>query len=466
MATILNEDSAYLRKWKKIVDAAGPGIPEITGDHNKAQVAILLENTERECGVQAINEASPANLTYTPDSDGNLNTGSLQGVAPVLISLVRRAVPNLIAFDLAGVQAMKSPVGLIFAYRPQYGSPSMPSSAATENDAFYREADARLSGNVFSAASIAANPLSTDPLAGFVGASAISSVTSTARYNTTTWDTIAPPGVSDYQGNILNEMSFTLDRVPVLAKERALKATYSIQMARDIKNLAGLDADGELVNMLQTEIVAEQNREFIRAIVGSAKMAFNTGYTINPGVYNCQTDATGRWAAERHKELAFNIERECNVIAKETRRGKGNWLLCTSDVATALAQAGIMHYPSGYKAPLEVDDTGVTFAGLLNGKIRVYIDPYATNSSTTEDRNYIVVGYKGKSPYDAGIFYAPYVPLELYRATNPDNLQPIMAFRTRYGMVANPFVFGANGAGSISANTNQYFRFGAVWNLG
>jgi hypothetical protein len=365
--------------------------------------------------------------------------GPVAGYDPVLISLVRRSMPNLIAYDIAGVQPMTGPTGLIFAMRSKYGT------ANSNNEAFYNEADTDYSG---------AGTHTTDG----TGSGSTNTVGSPASANTGTAMSTTTAEALGTTGGQFAEMAFSIEKVAVEAKSRALKAEYTTELAQDLKAVHGLDAETELANILSSEILVEINREVVRTIYNSA--VSGAANTSAVGVFDLDVDANGRWSVEKFKGLMFQIEREANQIAKDTRRGKGNIVICSSDVASALQMAGVLDYtPALNSNALNVDDTGNTFAGVLNGRFRVYIDPYAAN-------NYLVVGYKGSSSFDAGIFYCPYVPLQMVRAIGEDSFQPKIGFKTRYGMVANPFAQGSSqGLGALTANTNKYYRRVLVRNL-
>lgn len=437
---LINEE--IQKKWGPVLEH--PDLPSIKDSHKRSTIAQLLENTEaamREAG-----QYSPQSLLETNGPSTTLSGGSLN-YDPVLISLVRRAMPNLVAYDICGVQPMTGPTGLIFALRPQQNSQS-------GDDAFYNEANTGHStinaGN--NSLGQAGNNVGTVPAA------------TNAAYNFAS-------GMSTAQAEALGttsnaefaQMAFSIDKVTVTAKSRALKAEYSIELAQDLKAIHGLDAETELSSILSAEILAEINREVIRTIGLTAKSGATDATTA--GTFDLDVDSNGRWSVEKFKGLMFQIEREANQIAKETRRGKGNLIICSSDVASALQMAGVLDYsPALNSNNLQVDDTGNTFAGVLNGRTRVYIDPYAGG-------NYVVSGYKGASAFDAGVFYCPYVPLQMVRAVGPDSFQPKIGFKTRYGMVANPFQAGAINAaasttgGNLAANTNVFYRRMLVTNI-
>jgi len=437
--------------YQKLVEKWGPileheSFSPIQDNHRRSVTATILENTERalaESGDLSANmsslltEAAPTNDAGTGGfGSGSAPGGPTAGYDPVLISLVRRSMPNLIAYDICGVQPMTGPTGLIFAMRSKYTN-----QAGTES--FYNEADTAFSGAGTQTGSI--------------------SVTDAA--NTTLFDTgtgmttAAAEALGDGVGAHYGEMAFSIEKVTVAAKSRALKAEYTTELAQDLKAVHGLDAESELANILQSEILTEINREVVRTIYASSSVGASN--TAASGVFDLDVDANGRWSVEKFKGLMFQIEQEANQIAKDTRRGKGNMVICSSDVASALQMAGVLDYTPALNAnALDVDDTGNTFAGVLNGRYRVYIDPYAGN-------NYMVVGYKGSSAFDAGLFYCPYVPLQMVRAIGENSFQPKIGFKTRYGMVSNPFADGAAAAtqGALTANTNKYYRKLRVTNL-
>jgi hypothetical protein len=418
-----------LKKWAPILEH--DGVAPIKDNYRKEVTAILLENQEKALREErsALFEAAPANST-----GGNIGTvggGALDGVAgfdPVLISLVRRAAPQMIAYDICGVQPMTQPTGLIFAMKSKY---------ATQDgtEALYNEANSAFAGT----GTQSGTPMSS-PVAG--------TGMSTATGEATTF----------------NEMAFSIEKTSVTAKTRALKAEYSIELAQDLKSVHGLDAESELSNILSTEILAEINREVIRTVYRVAKTGAVSGTTASAGVFDLDVDANGRWSVEKFKGLMFQIEREANVIAQQTRRGKGNFILCSSDVASALAMAGVLDYAPALSTGLNVDEASTTFAGVLNGRYKVYVDPYSGNGGTNQ---FFMVGYKGASAFDAGVFYCPYVPLQLVRAVDPDTMQPKIGFKTRYGMVSNPFVSldGGTPGTDLASGENYYFRKVAVSNL-
>jgi hypothetical protein len=441
------------KKWEGVLDH--PELAPIKDPYKKAVTAVILENQAQEMQKAAgiLTEAGPTNsMTNTVASGGFGGSASspVAGFDPILISLVRRSLPNLIAYDIAGVQPMTGPTGLIFAMRSRYAT-----QLGTE--AFYDEANAGFSGGA--TAAVPALSLQSDTAAtGNVFANTLFA----SLPNTMT--TGKSEALGDGGSNVFQEMAFSIEKVTVTARSRALKAEYSMELAQDLKAVHGLDAETELANILSSEILAEINREVIRTIYATAKVGAQVG-TTKAGTFDLDTDSNGRWMVEKVKGLAFQIEREANTIAKTTRRGKGNIMICSSDVASALAMAGILDYNSALASnvSLTVDDTGNTFAGTLFGRIKVYIDPYFPTSSTSE---FAVVGYKGSNAYDAGLFYCPYVPLQMVRAVDTGTFQPKIGFKTRYGLVANPFAEGGSvGSGTINVNSNVYYRAFKISNL-
>ena len=430
------------QKWNGVLDH--PDLPKIDDPYRKAVTAVVLEN-------QAVEMQKSGMITESPN---NQTGASIQNFDPILISLVRRSLPNLIAYDVCGVQPMTGPTGLIFAMRSRY-------STQTGTEAFYNEANTFFSGS--NAAITAAQLAQLTNLT--LAANTTETFTSNA-FPVTAMTTNQGENLGDgAAGNTFQEMAFSIEKVTVTAKTRALKAEYSMELAQDLKAVHGLDAETELANILSTEILAEINREVIRTIYGVAKLGAQVGTTTR-GIFDLDTDSNGRWMVEKIKGLAFQIEREANTIAKQTRRGKGNIMLCSSDVASALAMAGILDYNSALQGQvnLTVDDTGNTFAGTLFGRIKVYIDPYFPAGSTNE---FAVIGYKGSNAYDAGLFYCPYVPLQMVRAVDTGTFQPKIGFKTRYGLVSNPFADGTAAAtqGALTAQSNVYYRGFVVKNL-
>jgi len=440
------------KKWEGVLDH--PELAPIKDPYKKAVTAVILENQAQEMQKAAgiLTEAGPTNsMTNTVASGGFGGSASspVAGFDPILISLVRRSLPNLIAYDIAGVQPMTGPTGLIFAMRSRYAT-----QGGTE--AFYDEANAGFSGGA--TAAVPSISLQSDTSA---SGNVFANTLFASLPNTMT------TGKSEALGdgsNTFQEMAFSIEKVTVTARSRALKAEYSMELAQDLKAVHGLDAETELANILSSEILAEINREVIRTIYATAKVGAQVG-TTKAGTFDLDTDSNGRWMVEKVKGLAFQIEREANTIAKTTRRGKGNIMICSSDVASALAMAGILDYNSALASnvSLTVDDTGNTFAGTLFGRIKVYIDPYFPTSSTSE---FAVIGYKGSNAYDAGLFYCPYVPLQMVRAVDTGTFQPKIGFKTRYGLVANPFAEGTTvGSGTINVNSNVYYRAFKISNL-
>ena len=431
---MFNADSQLMEKWGPVLEHESA--PVIQDKYKKAVTARLLENQE----VALAEEAAQMGGNYISEAANvvgagmGATAGNIKGFDPVLISLVRRAMPNLIAYDVAGVQPMTQPTGLIFAMKSRY-------STQGGTEALFNEADTDFSGTgVHSGASV------------FGGADT----------NGTGMATSAAEAMGTSGGGTFGEMAFSIDKTSVTAKTRALKAEYSIELAQDLKSVHGLDAEGELSNILSTEILAEINREVIRTIYNTAKPGAAVG-TATAGTFDLDVDSNGRWSVEKFKGLMFQIEREANAIGQQTRRGRANFLITSADVASALAMAGVLDYSSGItgKNALNVDDTSTTFAGVLNGKYKVYVDPYTSNVSNTQ---FFVAGYKGASAFDAGLFYCPYVPLQLVRAVDPSSFQPKIGFKTRYGLVANPFV-SLDGTGGLTANENYYYRRVRVTNL-
>ena len=437
------------KKWQPVLEH--PELEAIKDPYKKAVTTLVLENQQAAMKQdrQALNEVSDAGPT-------NL-AGGVQNFDPILISLVRRSLPNLIAYDVAGVQPMTGPTGLIFAMRARYnGQNTDPNS--TNSEAFYNEAN-----TIFSGINSSANPY------GFQGtqSSDVNTNFQNPTSKTTTSGIGMPTATAELMGSdsgrAFAEMAFTIEKVTVTAQSRALKAEYSLELAQDLKAIHGLDAETELSNILSTEILAEINREVIRTIYTCAVAGAQYG-TTTAGYFDLDTDSNGRWSVERFKGLIFQIERDANVIAKQTRRGKGNVLIVSSDVASAMAMAGVLQYTPALQADLQVDDTGNTFAGMLHGRIKVYIDPYF--GGYTSNQELVTIGYKGSSPYDAGLFYCPYVPLQMVRAVDQFTFQPKIGFKTRYGMVANPFAQGATrGLGALNERSNVYYRLFGVKNL-
>ena len=441
----------YEKKWQPVLEHAD--LPKIGDSYRRAVTATILENQERAMKEDAafLNEAAPTNSTGSAVANWD----------PILISLVRRAMPNLIAYDIAGVQPMTGPTGLIFAMRSRYTS-------QTGNEALFDEADTDFSSRN------AAGDSSSD--AGTVGATEQRGTNPAVLNDSVPTDftrgqgmtTATAEALGDASGNAFAEMAFSIEKSTVTARSRALKAEYTMELAQDLKAIHGLDAETELANILSAEILAEINREVVRTIYINAEKGAATNVTT-PGIFDLDTDSNGRWSVERFKGLMFQLERDANRIAQRTRRGKGNMIICSADVASALQMAGVLDYTPALNNNLNVDDTGNTFAGTLNGRYKVYIDPYSANSAA---KQYYVVGYKGTSPYDAGIFYCPYVPLQMVRAVGQDTFQPKIGFKTRYGLVANPFAETGAASGAVAAvntsgnaNSNRYYQRVQVANI-
>ena len=462
-APISNE--ALQEKWAPLLDY--DGLDAIKDPHRRMVTAVLLENQEQAIREEkeflyeqpTVNTNTGSNAGFSANATA---TGPVAGFDPVLISLIRRSMPNLVAYDLAGVQPMNGPTGLIFAMRSRYTNQS-------GTEAFFDEADTSFSGQ----------NEGLDLTNGFTGGS--------VGFGTTGGDQPTNPGLLNPEGSQggrtypvgqgmrtddaedlgttgdnFNEMAFSIEKVTVTAKSRALKAEYSLELAQDLKAIHGLNAEAELANILSTEILAEINREVIRTIYNVAEPGAQAN-VASGGTFDLDTDSNGRWSVEKFKGLIFQMERDANAIAQETRRGKGNMILCSADVASALTMAGVLDYTPALNANLNVDDTGNTFAGVLQGKYRVYIDPFSANVAASQ---YYVMGYKGSSPYDAGLFYCPYVPLQMVRAVGENTFQPKIGFKTRYGVVANPFAQGTTqGSGALNVNANAYYRRVRVNNL-
>jgi hypothetical protein len=441
----------YEKKWQPVLEH--PDLPKVQDSYRRAVTATILENQERAMKEDAsfLNEAAPTNSTGSAVANWD----------PILISLVRRAMPNLIAYDIAGVQPMTGPTGLIFAMRSRYTS-------QTGNEALFDEADTDFSSRN------AAGDSSSD--AGTSGATEQRGTNPAVLNDSVPTDftrgqgmtTATAEALGDASGNAFAEMAFSIEKSTVTARSRALKAEYTMELAQDLKAIHGLDAETELANILSAEILAEINREVVRTIYINAEKGAAVN-TTTAGIFDLDTDSNGRWSVERFKGLMFQLERDANRIAQRTRRGKGNMIICSADVASALQMAGVLDYTPALNNNLNVDDTGNTFAGTLNGRYKVYIDPYSANSAA---KQYYVVGYKGTSPYDAGIFYCPYVPLQMVRAVGQDTFQPKIGFKTRYGLVANPFAETGAASGAVAAvntsgnaNSNRYYQRVQVANI-
>jgi len=416
------------QKWGPVLEH--PDMPAIQDSYKKAVTTVILENQEKAMKEERgmLHEAAPANAAGAmPDS------GGVAKFDPILISLVRRAMPNLIAYDICGVQPMTAPTGLIFAMKSTY-------STQGGTEALFNEADTDFAGVGTHAGS---NPVDGTHTTGTAAA-------------TNLGEALGDGAVAMGNSGQFNEMAFSIEKTTVTAKTRALKAEYTLELAQDLKAVHGLDAETELANILSAEILAEINREVVRTVYTSAKAGAQAGAVATAGTFDLDVDSNGRWSVERFKGLLFQIERDANTIAQDTRRGKGNFIITSSDVASALSMAGVLDYAPALQTGLQVDDAGNTFAGVLNGKIKVYVDPYSANNSDASQ--FYCVGYKGTSAYDAGLFYCPYVPLQMVRAVGENTFQPKIGFKTRYGIVSNPFT-------SISADSNAYYRLTKVTNL-
>ena len=466
-------------KWAPLLDYEG--LDPIKDNHRRMVTAVLLENQEQSIREERefLSEQPTVNTGSSGATAGfsaNATAGGpVAGFDPVLISLIRRSMPNLVAYDLAGVQPMSGPTGLIFAMRSRFTNQSGTEALFNEPDTAF-SAQHPDGGNDISAGYTQNEGALTGGAVGF-GTTGGTQATNPAALNPSSGTPASDAGTYPVgrgmdtedsealgtSGNEFNEMAFSIEKVTVTAKTRALKAEYSLELAQDLKAIHGLNAEAELANILSTEILAEINREVIRSIYKVAVPGAVTGTTATAGRFDLDVDSNGRWSVEKFKGLIFQMEREANAIAQQTRRGKGNMILCSADVASALTMAGVLDYTPALNANLNVDDTGNTFAGVLAGKFRVYIDPFAANLAANQ---YFVVGYKGTSPYDAGLFYCPYVPLQMVRAVGQDTFQPKIGFKTRYGMVANPFAEGTTqGLGRLSINSNRYYRRVTVTNL-
>ena len=433
-------------KWQPVLEH--PDLPKIGDSYKRAVTTVILENQEK-----AVREDSAFMTEAAPQN--SVAGGGVNNWDPVLISLVRRAMPNLIAYDICGVQPMTGPTGLIFAMKSKYISQAGP-------EALFDEANTEFSSDNATTDNAGA---SGDAQAGTNPGTLNDS---SAVYTTSSgMTTAAAEALGDASTNAFAEMAFSIDKVTVTARSRALKAEYTMELAQDLKAIHGLDAETELANILSTEILAEINREVVRTIYGHAKAGAQVNVTT-AGTFDLDTDSNGRWSVEKFKGLLYQLERDANAIGQQTRRGKGNIIICSADVASALQMAGVLDYAPALNTNLNVDDTGNTFAGVLNGKFKVYVDPYSANVSAAQ---FYVAGYKGTSPYDAGLFYCPYVPLQMVRAVGQDSFQPKIGFKTRYGMVQNPFAT-SNGAGALdvsgavaAGDQNLYYRRVLVNNI-
>ena len=430
-------------KWSPVL--AHPDLAPIADSYKRAVTTVILENQEKAIKEDRnfLREAAPTNSTGA----------DVENWDPILISLVRRSMPNLIAYDVCGVQPMTGPTGLIFAMRARFASQDGAEALGDEADSAFSADDA--AGDLTSAAMTGTNP------------SALNDSPSAGQYTSPTGMTLAQgEALGDADANAFAEMAFSIEKTTVTAVTRALKAEYTMELAQDLKAIHGLDAETELANILSGEILAEINREVIRSIYVSAVAGAQVN-TTTAGIFDLDTDSNGRWSVEKFKGLMFALERDANAVGQQTRRGKGNIIICSADVASALQMAGVLDYTPALNNNLNVDDTSATFAGVMNGRFKVYVDPYAANVAASQ---YYVVGYKGTSPYDAGVFYCPYVPLQMVRAVGENTFQPKIGFKTRYGIAANPFHTGVISAGtaestSITANTNKYYRRVKVTNL-
>ncbi len=446
-----------VNKWKPLLESEQ--LPAISNPYRKWVTARLLENqmtdNMRSNSRGLLQEAGevPSNTSTDLGGVNANNTTNISGYDSVMINLVRRSAPNMIAYDICGVQPMAQPNTLIFAMRSRFINPAPDSDLRDNTEAFFNEAPSAYSGT------------------GTQVGNSPSVLNSAGSYTRGVGQaTIDGELLGTANGAAFKEMGFTIEKISVTAKTRALKAQYTTELAHDLKQVHGLDAETELSNILSQEIMAEQNREVVRTVYLIAKPGSQNTDLTAPGFFDLDLDSNGRWAVEKFKGMLFQIEREANQIAKETRRGRGNIIVCSSDVASALAMAGVLDYAPALSTGLEVDDTGNTFAGILQGRYKVYIDPYAVASSPTPEAdaafNFFVVGYRGANQYDAGLFYCPYVPLQMYQVIDSNSFQPKIGFKTRYGMVANPFAHGINqGLGALTPNQNVYYRRTVVKNL-
>ena len=430
-------------KWSPVL--AHPDLPKIEDSYKRAVTTVILENQEKSIKEDRsfLKEAAPTNSTGA----------DVENWDPILISLVRRSMPNLIAYDICGVQPMTGPTGLIFAMRARFASMDGAEALGDEADSGFSNDDA--AGDLGVGDQTGTNP------------STLNDSPSAGQYTSPTGMSLAQgEALGDTTSNAFAEMAFSIEKTTVTAVTRALKAEYTMELAQDLKAIHGLDAETELANILSGEILAEINREVVRSIYVSAVKGAQVN-TTTAGIFDLDTDSNGRWSVEKFKGLMFALERDANAVGQQTRRGKGNIIICSADVASALQMAGVLDYTPALNNNLNVDDTSATFAGAMNGRFKVYVDPYAANVAASQ---YYVVGYKGTSPYDAGVFYCPYVPLQMVRAVGENTFQPKIGFKTRYGIAANPFHTGVISAGtaentSITANTNKYYRRVKVTNL-
>ena len=435
-------------KWQPVLEH--PDLPKIEDAYKRAVTTVILENQEKSLREDRsfLNETAPTNSSFGGNAD-------MDSWDPILISLVRRAMPNLIAYDICGVQPMTGPTGLIFAMRARFASQDGAEALVDEAmpDISNQNKAGTIGGGDIGATETNPAVLNDSPSAGtYVSATGMTALQGEA--------------LGDSGANAFSEMAFSIEKHTVTAVTRAMKAEYTMELAQDLKAIHGLDAETELANILSAEILAEINREVVRNIYVSAVKGASTN-TTTAGIFDLDTDSNGRWSVEKFKGLMFAVERDANAIGQQTRRGKGNMIVCSADVASALQMAGVLDYTPALQNNLNVDDTTTTFAGVMNGRYKVYVDPYAANIAASQ---YYIVGYKGTSPYDAGMFYCPYVPLQMVRAVGENSFQPKIGFKTRYGIAANPFHTGtvaasADGAISISGNTNKYYRRVKVTNL-
>jgi hypothetical protein len=461
-------NAEYLQeKWSPLLNCEG--LDPIKDSHRRGVTAILLENQERALREERgfLSEAPTMAAGTGGFGGGTYGTaaaaGPVAGFDPVLISLIRRSMPQLLAYDICGVQPMTGPTGLIFAMRTRYGT-----NRTSGTEGFFNEPDSRFSGQD-SDGSLLASDYTAQASVGIATTAAqtgsnpgLLNDASPGAYNVGQAMATTDAEALGDSGQLFNEMNFSIEKVTVAAKSRALKAEYSLELAQDLKAVHGLDAEAELANILSTEILAEINREVVRTVYQIAEAGAQAN-TATAGIFDLDVDSNGRWSVEKFKGLLFQLERDANAIAQRTRRGKGNIIVCSADVASALTMAGVLDYTPALNVNLNVDDTGSTFAGVINGKYKVYIDPYSANISAQQ---YYVIGFKGASPYDAGLFYCPYVPLQMVRAVGQDTFQPKIGFKTRYGMVANPFAEGTDqGLGRLKTNSNRYYRRVQVKNL-
>jgi hypothetical protein len=461
-------NAEYLQeKWSPLLNCEG--LDPIKDSHRRGVTAILLENQERALREERgfLSEAPTMAAGTGGFGGGTYGTaaaaGPVAGFDPVLISLIRRSMPQLLAYDICGVQPMTGPTGLIFAMRTRYGT-----NRTSGTEGFFNEPDSRFSGQD-SDGSLLASDYTAQASVGIATTAAqtgsnpgLLNDAAPGAYNVGQAMATTDAEALGDSGQLFNEMNFSIEKVTVAAKSRALKAEYSLELAQDLKAVHGLDAEAELANILSTEILAEINREVVRTVYQIAEAGAQAN-TATAGIFDLDVDSNGRWSVEKFKGLLFQLERDANAIAQRTRRGKGNIIVCSADVASALTMAGVLDYTPALNVNLNVDDTGSTFAGVINGKYKVYIDPYSANISAQQ---YYVIGFKGASPYDAGLFYCPYVPLQMVRAVGQDTFQPKIGFKTRYGMVANPFAEGTDqGLGRLKTNSNRYYRRVQVKNL-